>query len=155
MSAESVAGGRLVALVCAAGVLSMTGFSVYPALLPTLRAAWGLSGAEAGFVGGAFFLGYILAVPFLSGATDRIDARSVFAASCLLAASATAAFAVLARGVVSGALFQAVTGAGPGRHLHAGIESHHRSGNRPAPVALHRWTQPAAGGLPGRSPSQR
>ena len=90
----------------------MTGFSAYPALLPTLRAEWGLTGAEAGFVGGAFFLGYMLAVPFLSGITDRIDARSVFATSCVLAAGGIAAFAGLARGAVSGALFQAVTGAG-------------------------------------------
>jgi MFS family permease len=90
----------------------MTGFSAYPALLPTLRAEWGLTGAEAGFVGGAFFLGYMLAVPFLSGITDRIDARSVFAISCVLAAGGIAAFAGLARGAVSGALFQAVTGAG-------------------------------------------
>jgi MFS family permease len=112
VSAEPPGGNRLVALVCTAGVLSMTGFSAYPALLPTLRAAWGLSGAEAGFVGGAFFLGYILAVPFLSGVTDRVDARSVFAASCVLAGSGTAAFAMLARGAMSGALFQAVTGAG-------------------------------------------
>jgi MFS family permease len=90
----------------------MTGFSAYPALLPTLRAAWGLSGTEAGFVGGAFFLGYMLAVPFLSGITDRIDARSVFAASCVLAGGGTAAFAALARGPLTGALFQALTGAG-------------------------------------------
>jgi len=90
----------------------MTGFSAYPALLPTLRVAWGLSGTEAGFVGGAFFFGYMLAVPFLSGITDRIDARSVFAASCLLAALGTLGFALLARGALTGALFQALTGAG-------------------------------------------
>ena len=112
MGVEPMRPARLVALICTAGVLSMTGFSAYPALLPTLRAAWGLSGTEAGFVGGAFFLGYMLAVPFLSGITDRIDARSVFAASCVLASGGTAAFAALARGPLTGALFQALAGAG-------------------------------------------
>ncbi len=105
-------GARLVALMCAAEVLSMTGFSAYPALLPALRGAWSLTGTQAGLIGGAFFFGYMLAVPFLSGITDRVDARSVFAASCLLAAAGTAGFATLAQGALSGALLQALTGAG-------------------------------------------
>jgi len=102
----------LVALMCAAEVFSMTGFSAYPAFLPALREAWQMSGVQAGFVGGAFFFGYMLAVPLLSGITDRIDARSVFAASCLLACLGTAGFAGFARGAPSGAMFQALTGAG-------------------------------------------
>lgn len=42
-------GPRAVALLCAAEVLSMTGFSTYPALLAPLRETWGMSGAEAAF----------------------------------------------------------------------------------------------------------
>ncbi|MBI4984281.1 MAG: MFS transporter [Rhodocyclales bacterium] len=110
MSAAPAA--RIVALLCLAETLSMTGFAAYPAFLPTLRAQWGMSGAEAGFVGGAFFCGYMLAVPLLSGVTDRIDARGVFAFSCLLAAAGTAGFGLLAQGVASAAAFQALTGAG-------------------------------------------
>lgn len=112
MTTEPAHAARLVALLCLAEALSMTGFAAYPAFLPALRAGWGMSGAEAGFVGGAFFFGYMLAVPLLSGATDRIDARGVFAFSCALAAAGTAGFALLAHGVVSAALFQAVAGAG-------------------------------------------
>ncbi len=103
---------RTVALLCFAEALSMTGFAAYPAFLPTLSAAWGMSGAQAGFVGGAFFCGYMLAVPFLSGITDRIDARGVFAFSCTLAAAGTAGFALLAHDAASGAFYQALTGAG-------------------------------------------
>jgi MFS family permease len=103
---------RLVALMCVAEVLSMTGFSAYPAHLAHLREVWQMSGTQAGFVGGAFFFGYMVAVPFLSGATDRVDARTVFALSCGLAALGTVGFALLAHGASSGALFQAVTGAG-------------------------------------------
>lgn len=103
---------RLVLLLCFAEVLSMAGFAAYPAFLPTLRLDWAMSGTEAGLIGGAFFFGYMLAVPFLSGITDRIDARTVFASSCLLAAAGTAGFAWLADGVASGAALQAVAGAG-------------------------------------------
>jgi MFS family permease len=112
MTAEPPRAARIVALLCLAEALSMTGFAAYPAFLPALRGEWGMSGAAAGFVGGAFFCGYMLAVPLLSGITDRIDARGVFAASCLLAAAGTAGFALLAHDMASGALFQALAGAG-------------------------------------------
>lgn len=102
----------LVLILCAAEVAAMTGFAAYPALLPTLRAAWGMSGAEAGLVGGAFFFGYMLAVPMLSGLTDRVDAKRVFAVCSMLAAGGALGFGALAQGVWSGVLWQAVSGAG-------------------------------------------
>jgi MFS family permease len=103
---------RLVALLCLAEALSMAGFAAYPAFLPALRSEWGMSGAEAGFVGGAFFFGYMLAVPFLSGITDRIDARLVFAFSCALAAAGTGGFGLVAGDIASAAFWQAIAGAG-------------------------------------------
>lgn len=103
---------RIGALLCLAEALSMAGFAAYPAFLPALRAEWGLSGAEAGFVGGAFFFGYMVAVPFLSGITDRIDARRVFAFSCALAAAGSAGFGLAASGMASAAFWQAIAGAG-------------------------------------------
>ena len=109
---EPVSHRRIVSLICLCEVLSMTGFAAYTAFLPTLRMAWEMTGAEAGFVSGAFFFGYMLAVPFLSGMTDRIDARRVFIAACVLAAGGTAGFALLASGVASAACWQAITGAG-------------------------------------------
>ena len=115
--------GRIVALLCLAEALSMTGFAAYPAFLPALRTAWGMSGAEAGFVGGAFFFGYMLAVPFLSGVTDRVDARGVFAFSCGLAAAGTAGFAWLADGMLSGAAWQALAGAGLGGTYMPGLKA--------------------------------
>ncbi len=102
----------VVALLCLAEALGMTGFAAYPAFLPALRQAWGMSGAQAGFVGGAFFCGYMLAVPLLAGVTDRLDARGVFVFSCGLAAAGTVGFAWLADGTLSAALFQALAGAG-------------------------------------------
>ena len=55
-------GARLVALMCVAEILCMAGFATYPALLPMLRAEWGLSNVAAGFVGGGRYLVSALAV---------------------------------------------------------------------------------------------
>ncbi|MDP3873832.1 MAG: MFS transporter [Methyloversatilis sp.] len=103
---------RLTLLMCAAEALGMTGFAAYPSFLPLLAGVWQLSGAEAGLIGGAFFFGYMVAVPFLSGVTDRVDARIVYVASCVLMAGGTLGFALFARGMWTGAFFQALCGAG-------------------------------------------
>ncbi len=104
--------GRLLFLICLAETLSMTGFAVWPGLLPQIQDAWHLSGKAAGAIGGAFFAGYMLAVPVLSGLTDRIDARRIYFIACLLAASGCLGFAFFAAGPVSACLFQMATGAG-------------------------------------------
>jgi MFS family permease len=98
--------------MCLAETLSMTGFAAYPAFLALLRDTWGLSNSEAGFIGGAYFAGYMTAVPLLSSLTDRIDARRIYIGSCLLAALSNLGFAILARGVLPAALLQAMAGAG-------------------------------------------
>ncbi len=103
---------HIVLLLCAAQVFAMAGFATYPALLPELMQLWQLTGAQAGLLGGAYFFGYMVAVPFLSGLTDRVDARVVFATSCLLSAAGALGFGWLATGVWSGAMFQALGGAG-------------------------------------------
>jgi MFS family permease len=102
----------VVALMCLAETLSMTGFAAYPAFLALLRDTWGISNSEAGFVGGAYFAGYMTAVPVLSSLTDRYDARRIHVGSCLLAAVSNLGFALFADGVVSAAGLQALAGAG-------------------------------------------
>ena len=90
----------------------MAGFSCYPAVLPILRSAWGMSNTEAGLVGGAFFGGYMIAVPVLVGLTDRVPARRIYAIGCTLLAIGTAGFALVADGVFTGAAMQVISGAG-------------------------------------------
>ena len=87
----------LVAIFCAAETLSMAGFALVPSLLPRLSAQWGLSATAGGWLGGIFFLGYILAVPLLVSLTDRLDARRVYLASAALSGFALAGFALFAR----------------------------------------------------------
>src|SRR5262245_15377592 len=98
--------------MCAAELLAMTGFSTYPALVPVLQAEWRIDSAAAGIVSGALFLGYMLAVPVLSGLTDRISPARVYVASCALLSAGSVGFATAARGTVSGAICQAIVGAG-------------------------------------------
>lgn len=90
----------------------MLGFSAVPALLPELQSAWSLSATAAGALTGAFFAGYMVAVPVLTALTDRIDARKVYLAATLLAALGNAGLALLAQDFTSGVVFQFLAGIG-------------------------------------------
>src|SRR5260221_11659977 len=103
---------RVIAWMCAAHVASMTGFAAYSTLLPKLQDEWGLNNSQAGFISGAFFAGYMAAVPLLTSLTDRVDARRVYFASSVVAAAALAGMALLAEGLVSASLMQLAAGAG-------------------------------------------
>src|SRR5712675_1320987 len=103
---------RVIAWMCAAHVASMTGFAAYSTLLPKLQDEWGLNNSQAGFISGAFFAGYMAAVPLLTSLTDRVDARRVYFVSSVVAAAALAGMAVCAEGLVSASLMQLAAGAG-------------------------------------------
>ncbi len=90
----------------------MLGFSAVPALLPELQAAWRLSATEAGTLTGAFFAGYMVAVPILTALTDRYDARKIYLGATLLAALANLGLALLARDFAPGLVFQVLAGIG-------------------------------------------
>lgn len=90
----------------------MLGFSAVPALLPELAAAWRLSSTAAGTLTGAFFAGYMVAVPVLTALTDRIDARKIYLAATLLAALANLGLALLARNFAGGLALQILAGIG-------------------------------------------
>ena len=102
---------RLTLLLCSAETLGMAGFALFAALLPDFQSLWGLSNTEAGWIGGGFFLGYMLAVPILTGLTDRHDARVIYLWAMLLTAVASAGF-VLAEGFWSALLWRVLAGVG-------------------------------------------
>src|SRR3954462_5518751 len=87
---------RLVLAMCAAQLLMGIGIGTYPALLPSLVSVWTLTATQAGVVGGVLFLGYVVATPFLSTLTDRIDARRIYLTSSAVAVTSLLGFAVLA-----------------------------------------------------------
>jgi len=102
----------LVGLMCLAEVLAMQGFGSFAALLPELRAQWGLSYASAGWVEGAFQAGYLIAVPMLVTLADRLDARRIFASAAVIGGLASLGFAVFVEGLWSACLFRALAGVG-------------------------------------------
>ena len=98
--------------MCAAEVMGMTAFSTFPALLPTFTAEWGLSNTAAGWIGGVYFVGYLLAVPVLVTLTDRVDPRRIYLAAMALSALSALGFAVAANGVVSASIWRGLQGIG-------------------------------------------
>ena len=98
-------------VLCAAEVLTMTGVSTYVALLPVLRAEWHATNTLAGTISGAFFAGYMVAVPVLVSLTDRVAARRVYVCGCAALAVGSVAFAYAA-GPSGGMLAQSILGAG-------------------------------------------
>src|SRR5690606_11831664 len=96
--AVTYSAARATALLSVALVLNQIGLMAFPAVLPTLMAEWRRSEGEAGWSGGIYFAGYAAAVPLLSGLTDRIDGRRIYAVAALIGAAASFAFALVAEG---------------------------------------------------------
>jgi MFS family permease len=113
---------QLTALMCAAEVFTMSGFAAYTTLLPVLQAEWRLSNSEAGLIGGIYYAGYIAATPVLTSLTDRVDARRVYALSCLVSLAGAAGFMLFAQGLASALLFQFLIGAGLGGTYMPGLK---------------------------------
>ena len=74
----------VVAAICAAEILGLTGFSIVPALLPQFIEGWLLTNTQAGWLAGITSAGYMLAVIPLVSLTDRRPARQLYLASSLL-----------------------------------------------------------------------
>jgi len=103
---------RLTAILCLAEVVGMTGFSVFPALLPGFINEWALSNTQAGWINGILYGGYLLAVPVLVSLTDRLPAKRIYFLSMALSGLACLGFALFAEGLWSGLFFRALIGIG-------------------------------------------
>jgi MFS family permease len=102
---------RSVALtLCLAEVLAMAGTMTFQALIPTFIAEWRLSHAEAGWISGAAYAGYMAGVPLLVTLTDRIDARRMVIAFSLVASLSSLGYALFAEGIWSALLFRVLNG---------------------------------------------
>jgi MFS family permease len=70
----------------------------FAATLHEIAADWALTASESGWIGGIYFAGYAIAVPFLASASDRMDGRWLDVGCALLGAAASFAFAAFADG---------------------------------------------------------
>ena len=131
----------VVAALCAAEVLAMAGTMSFQALIPTFIAEWRLSHSEVGWISGIAYAAYVAGVPVLVSLTDRIDARRIVIAFCLVAAVSSIGFAWFAQGLLERARFPGARRPGARRHLHArpqGADRPHRGAAQdPLPVLLY------------------
>lgn len=102
----------IVALASLAQVLTLAPNATFPALIPLFQEVWGLSNAEAGWISGIYYAGYVAGVPVLVTLTDSLDARRIYIGSALLAAAASLGFALLAEGFWSALALRALAGLG-------------------------------------------
>ena len=112
MSLTSRKPAYLLAIICIAEVLSMMSFAAWPVYLVRLKADWLLSNYQAGWISGAYFIGYVCATPFLVGLTDRIDARGIYLFSAFLGGLGCLCFAFFARDFWTACFSWALVGAG-------------------------------------------
>ena len=102
----------LVFVSCLTLVLNTMAFMTITPVLPTLLAEWNLTETEAGLLGGAFFIGYVAAVPILVPLTDRILPIKVYFISGVIGTISCFGFAFLGEGLWSGIFFRILTGIG-------------------------------------------
>jgi MFS family permease len=103
---------RVAIALLTAHILSLMGFSTYAVALTQLQADWGLSNSQAGWIASGFFIGYVATVSTWSSLTDVMDARRIYMAGSLIAASGGIGFAIGAEGFVSALFFQVMLGVG-------------------------------------------
>jgi MFS family permease len=103
---------RLTFAMCAAEVLGMLAFATYSAQLIGFVDEWHLTFTEAGWIGGVFSLGNVLAIPVLVTLTDKVEARTVYLWSTALMGCANLGFGLFAEGFWTGMFFRGLAGVG-------------------------------------------
>jgi MFS family permease len=93
-------------------VANLAALMTFAATLNEIAAAWSLNASQSGWIGGIYFAGYAVAVPFLAGASDRMDGRWLYIGSALLGAAASFAFALFADGFVAALVLRFLGGIG-------------------------------------------
>ena len=98
----ALTGRSLVVAMCLAQVCNLLPHVAVPAVMAQhLMPPWHLSASRGRADGQRLRLGYMLAVPFLTTLTDRIDARLILLVGSAVSGLATIAFGVLADGLLS------------------------------------------------------
>ena len=103
---------RILILSCFIQMFSMTGFAVWPIYLIDLQLLWNLSNSEAGWVSGSFYIGYVIATPFLVSLTDTFDARKLYFFSSLLGCLGLLLFSFFASDAINASIYWSLVGAG-------------------------------------------
>jgi predicted MFS family arabinose efflux permease len=103
---------RAIGLLSFGLVANLATLMTFAATLHEIAVDWSLNASESGWIGGVYFAGYAIAVPFLASATDRVDGRWLYMGSALLGAVASFAFAAYAHGFVLALVLRFLAGIG-------------------------------------------
>jgi MFS family permease len=103
---------RATALLSFGLVANLAAQMTFAATLHEIAADWALNASASGWIGGIYFAGYAIGVPFLASASDRIDGRWLYMGSALLGAAASFAFAAFADGFVVALVLRFLGGIG-------------------------------------------
>ena len=114
----------LVTAMCLAQLGSLLPHVTLPAIMAQhLMPLWGLSAAQAGLMASAYTVGYTVAVPVLTGLTDRFDARLILLAGSIVSSLATLASGLFAEGLLSACLWWGIAGIGFGGAYMPGLKA--------------------------------
>jgi len=93
-------------------MLAQLAIMAIPALTVVLAPIWRLDASQIGWLGGIYFAGYACALPFFTGAANRMDGRIVYLVAALISAAASFSVALFADGFWTALLFRFVAGVG-------------------------------------------
>jgi MFS family permease len=96
---------KILFLTCFIQMISMVGFAIWPIYLIDLQLQWELSNSEAGWVSGSFYIGYVVATPFLVSLTDTFDARKLYSISCIIGSAGLLFFSLFATNAINASIF--------------------------------------------------
>ena len=103
---------RATAILSFGLVANLAALMTFAATLHEIAVDWSLDASQSGWIGGIYFAGYAIAVPFLASATDRFDGRWLYVGSALLGAVASFAFAAFAHDFVVALILRFLGGIG-------------------------------------------
>src|SRR6516165_6267275 len=107
------AGSRRATVLLSVGlVVNLAPLMTFAATLNEIAVDWSLNATQSGWIGGIYFAGYAMAVPFSSSATDRIDGHWLYLCSALLGSAASFALAAFGHGFVVAAALRFLGGVG-------------------------------------------
>jgi MFS family permease len=113
---------RWLITMCICQLFIMLVFINYSAILPLLRAEWGMNNTQAGMIFSVYQLGYIVSGVILSTLTDRMNTRLIFITAAFWSAAANLLFAFYAHDFTSGMILRALTGIGMGGTYMPGLK---------------------------------
>jgi MFS family permease len=112
----------VVLFICAAQFLFWVGANFWPALLPSLMALWALSYSEAGCITAVYYLAYLVSVPVLLTATDRIDAKTVYLFGTVATVASYLFFALVVEGFWGALTARVLAGVGEAGTFMVGLK---------------------------------